>query len=407
MPGGPSHLDLFDPKPMLDRHHGQPYPGVVDVMVSGKAGGLMRSPFRFARYGQSGIEVSELFPHIAGCVDDLTVIRSMCTDHINHEPAMWMFNTGRITPGHPSTGSWVLYGLGSANQDLPAYVVLDDPRGMPLDGIRNWSSGWLPPVYQGTRFRSVGTPVLNLKPGPGTPPEAHRRRLGLLSDIARRHRARHPGDVELDARIASYELAARMQSRAIEAVDLATESAATHALYGLDDEVTASYGRRCLMARRLVERGVRFVQVFTEGAIWDHHSDIVPGLRTLCRQTDRPIAGLLRDLKQRGLLDETLVMWAGEFGRLPISESGTGRDHNPRGFTVWLAGGTRGGYVHGATDDFGYKAVRDPVSVPDLHATILHLLGLDYRRLVYPLHGLNEGLISTRHRPRIVTGLLA
>jgi hypothetical protein len=408
MPGGPSHLDLLDPKPMLDRYDGKPYPGILDVMVSGNAGGLMRSPFRFTKHGQSGLDVSELLPNIAKHADDLTVVRSMHTEHINHEPAIWMFNTGRITPGNPSTGSWVIYGLGSENQELPAYVVLDDPKGMPLDGIRNWSAGWLPPIYQGTRFRSEGMPVLNLKPKPGASHKARLRQLALIDDLARQHRAGHPGEAELDARIASYELAAKMQTSAIRSLDLASESAATQELYGLNDEVTASYGRRCLMARRLVERGVRFVQVFMEGAIWDHHSGIVPGLRTLCRQTDLPIAGLLRDLKQRGLLDETLVMWAGEFGRLPISESGTGRDHNPRGFTLWLAGGgTKAGYVHGATDDFGYVAVKDPVSVPDLHATVLHLLGLDHKRLVYNVQGLNEGLISTRYTPRVVTELIA
>jgi hypothetical protein len=404
--GGPSHLDLLDPKPMLDKHDGKPYPGVVDSMCATKAGPLMRSPFRFAPHGESGIEVSTLLPHLAECVDLITVVRSMTTEHINHEPAIWMMNTGRTVPGRPSMGSWAIFGLGSENQNLPAYVALEDPLGPPLDRIRNWSSGWLPPLFQGTPFRSTGTPVLNLKPNRPVSTQVQRRRMALLASLAEDHFQAHPGEAELAARIASYELAARMQVSASDALDLSRESRATLELYGAFEEPTASYGRRCLMARRLVERGVRFVQVFVEGVVWDHHTNLESGLRAICARTDQPAAGLLRDLHQRGLLDDTLVMWCGEFGRLPISESGNGRDHNPRGFTIWLAGGgIKRGFVCGATDDFGYEAVENRATIPDLHATMLHLLGLDYKRLTYPVQGLDEGLISTLYKPRVLAEL--
>ena len=406
--GGPSQMDLLDPKPKLERYDGKKYPGVLDVMNPEKLGGVMKSPFRFAKHGRSGIEVSELLPHLAGCVDRISVIRSMFTEHINHEPATWMFNSGRTIPGRPGLGSWVCYGLGSENQDLPAYVVLDNPQGQPNEGIRNWSSGWLPPIYQGTPFRSVGSPVLNLTPKRPIAPSAQEGRLKLLAEFAESHRRDRPGEAELDARIASYELAARMQMTATDALDLSRESKETQSLYGLDREVSAPYGRQCLMARRLVERGVRFIQVFVEGVVWDHHSNLESGLRSICARTDQPIAGLITDLSRRGLLDETLVIWGGEFGRLPVSESGNGRDHNPRGFTIWMAGGgVKAGHIHGATDELGYEAVEGRVSVPDYHATILHLLGFDAKKLVYRLHGLDEGLISTIYQPRVVTELIA
>jgi hypothetical protein len=406
MPGGPSHVDMLDPKPALERHDGKRYPGVVDAMNADKVGAVMRSPFRFAKHGNSGIDVSDLLPYLARVVDKLTVVRSMYTEHINHEPAIWMMNTGRTIPGRPSAGSWVVYGLGTENQNLPAYVALEDPKGE-LDGIRNWSAGWLPPLYQGTPFRAVGSPVLNLKPSRTLTSEVQSRRQAYLSALAEDHRRSHPGESELAARIASYELAARMQISASDALDLSKESDATREAYGLNDEVTASYGRRCLMARRLVERGVRFVQVFMD-FVWDQHTNLETGLRENCARTDRPAAALVADLDRLGLLNQTLVMWGGEFGRLPVSESGNGRDHNPRGFTCWLAGGgVKSGHIHGATDEFGYEAVTDRVSVPDLHATMLHLLGLDFKRLTYPVHGLEEGLISTIYKPRVVTEIFA
>jgi hypothetical protein len=370
MHGGPSQVDLIDPKPALARYDGKGFPGVIDVQQPELSGGILKSPFRFAKHGQSGIEVSEVLPHLAECVDDLCVIRSMHTEHINHEPALWMMHSGRTIPGRPAIGSWVVYGLGSENRNLPAYVVLDDPKGLPIDGIRNWSSGWLPPVYQGTRFRSDGgTPVWNLNPHRSLPARLEASRRELLAALDETHRRDHPGEPELDARIASYELAARMQVSATDALDLGQETRATHELYGLNDPTTASYGRRCLMARRLVERGVRYVQLFVEEQIWDNHGNLESGLRSNCGRTDRPVAGLLRDLKQRGLLDSTLVIWGGEFGRLPISQSKNGRDHNRQGFSLWLAGGgVKRGHVHGATDEFGYAASRaasaSPISTP-------------------------------------------
>jgi hypothetical protein len=406
MHGGPSQMDLLDPKPALDRYDGKPFPGAIDIQETDKAGGVLRSPFRFAPHGESGTAVSELLPHLAKRVDDIALIRSMHTEHLNHEPALWMIHTGETMPGRPSIGSWITYGLGSENQNLPAYVVLDDPKGLPVDGIRNWSSGWLPPLYQGTRFRSEGTAVWNLAPHKSVPPELQRARRSLLSEIDREHREKHPGEAELDARIASYELAARMQLSATEAIDLANETAATQSLYGIDNPVTASYGRRCLMARRLVERGVRFVQIFLEQQIWDHHSGIKDGLISACARTDQPCAALLQDLQERGLLNETLVMWGGEFGRLPISQAADGRDHNNKGFSMWLAGGgIKAGYVHGATDEFGYASVEKPMGVRDLHATILQLLGLDHRQLLFHRNGLDERLTGIHH-PQIVTDLI-
>jgi hypothetical protein len=403
MHGGPSQVDLFDPKPALDRYDGKGFPGFIDVQQPELAGGVLRSPFRFARHGRSGIEVSDVLPHVAKCVDDLCVVRSMHTEHINHEPALWMMHTGRTVPGRPAIGSWVVYGLGSEDRNLPAYVVLDDPKGLPIDGIRNWSSGWLPPVYQGTRFRAEGTPVWNLNPHRPVRPALESGRRRLLAALDQAHRDARPGEPELDARIAGYQLAARMQVSATDALDLSQESKATHDLYGLGDPTTASYGRRCLMARRLVERGVRYVQLFIDQQIWDNHNNLERDLRAACARTDRPVAALLTDLKRRGLLDSTLVLWGGEFGRLPISQSKNGRDHNRQGFTLWLAGGgVKAGHVHGATDEFGYAAVEGRVSVPDLHATVLHLLGLDHKRLIYRRNGLDERLTST-YEPRVVT----
>jgi hypothetical protein len=407
MHGGPSQVDLLDPKPALARYDGKNFPGVIDVQQPEQAGGVLKSPFKFSSHGQSGIQLSELLPHLARCVDELCVVHSMFTEHINHEPALWMIHTGRTVPGRPSMASWVVYGLGSENRNLPAYLVLDDPKGLPIDGIRNWSSGWLPPLYQGTRFRSEGPPVWNLQPVRPIPRPFETARRQFLATLDEAHRAAHPGEPELDARIASYQLAARMQVSATDALDLRQETKATHRMYGLDNPTTASYGRRCLMARRLVERGVRYVQLFIDQQIWDNHSELENGLRGACARTDQPVSALLQDLRQRGLLDQTLVIWGGEFGRLPISQSKNGRDHNRQGFSLWLAGGgVKKGLAYGATDEFGYAAAQNRVSVPDFHATVLHLLGLDHKRLVFRRNGLDERLTST-YEPRVVKELLA
>jgi hypothetical protein len=412
MNGGPSQVDLFDPKPLLKKYEGQPPSRELanDIEFIEQAGGMMPSPFKFSKCGQSGIEVSELLPHLSQQVDEITLIRSMFTTHFNHEPAVYMMQTGRLFTGHPSLGSWVVYGLGTENQNLPAYVVLDDPKGLPVNGIQNWQSGWLPPVYQGIRMRSEGSPLLNLKPLEEFPRPVSELARSIVQRLDNSHRQARPGNPELDARIASYELAARMQMSATDALDISQETAATQEMYGLNNDVTASYGRRCLMARRLVERGVRFVQIFIESQIWDNHSSLKTELGACCAKTDQPAAALLKDLKQRGLLDSTLVIWGGEFGRLPLSQMRTmdaGRDHGPGGFSSWLAGGgVKKGHVHGATDEIGYKAVVDPVSPHDFHATLLHLLGMNHEKLVFNHNGLNERL-SGVEPSRIVEGILA
>jgi len=337
----------------------------------------------------------------------------MWTTHFNHEPAVFMMQSGAAFPGRPSMGAWVVYGLGSENQDLPAYVALDDLRKQILLGIQNWQSGWLPPIYQGTRLRTEGSPLVNLRPHeefPNPVLECSRSLLRRLDEIHRQERPAHP---ELDARIASYELAARMQISATNALDVTQESEATREMYGLNNEVTASYGRRCLMARRLIERGVRIVQIYMNcgrgNNPWDHHANLEQALRGSCAETDKPVAALLQDLKQRGLLQSTLVIWGGEFGRLPLSQGGSdpGRDHGANGFSVWMAGGgIKGGTVYGATDEFGYHAVENRVSVHDFHATILHLLGLNHEELVYNHHGLKERL-SGVEPSRVVKEILA
>jgi Protein of unknown function (DUF1501) len=347
-----------------------------------------------------------VLPHTARHADKIAVIRSMFTEHRNHEQACWMMHTGLIVAGRPSIGSWVAYGLGTENQNLPAYVVLPDPRGLPVDGIRNWSSGWMPPLYQGMQFRSEGMPVLNLRPRTPRPQSVEENRLRLLQELNGQHRSQRPEEMELDARIANFEMAARMQLSAGDALDTAQETPATHRLYGLDNPTTRPYGSRCLMARRLVERGVRYIQLFMAGQPWDTHANNIAGTRSCCDQTDLPVAGLLTDLAQRGLLDSTLVFWGGEFGRTPGAQGRDGRDHHPYGFSVWLAGGgIKGGQVHGATDDFGYRARVERTSVADLHATMLRQLGLDYSRLSYPRHGREERLTDVA-QPRLLTRLI-
>ncbi len=416
MNGGPSQMDLFDPKPALEKHHGEPYFEKIagEVENPGSAGALLRSPFRFARHGACGMWVSEVLPHLAGCVDDIALIRSMFTTNLTHEPALFKIHSGRMLPGLPSLGAWITYGLGTVNQNLPAYVVLDDPGGLPINRTQNWQSGFLPPVYQGTRLRASGTPILGLKREYEEPDEITALERDLIARLDRIHRKRRPSQPSLDARIASYELAARMQLSASDALDLDAESRTTREMYGIGAEETDSYGRRCLIARRLIERGVRFVQLFIDGQIWDHHTGITAGLKSACRRTDKPIAGLLRDLKQRGLLDETLVVWGGEFGRLPISQLGgdksvenAGRDHNKNAMCTWLAGGgIRGGVTLGATDELGFAATENPVSVPDWHATILHLLGLHHEELFFTRSGLREKLTAT-FEARVVREILA
>lgn len=412
MNGGPSQVDLFDPKPELTRLAGKtPSRELAFAISNGKeAGTLMPSPFAFKPRGNSGIPLSDALPHLSTCVDDISIIRSMYGEHANHEPALFLMHTGRTIATRPSIGAWVSYGLGTENQNLPAYVVLDDPKGLPINGISNWQSAWLPPIYQGTRFRTEGSPVLNLQPRPEIPSPLVEAERNLLRKLDAAHRDARPFQPDLDARISSYELAARMQLAASDALDLNQESEATREAYGLNDPATNSYGKRCLMARRLVERGVRFVQLYIENQIFDNHGDLKAGLNYACTKTDKPVAALLKDLKQRGLLDSTLVVWGGEFGRLPISQAGgkdPGRDHGPNGFSVWLAGGgVKGGSTYGATDEVGFKAEENKVSVHDLHATILHLLGLRYRDLTFERAGLSERL-TDQFPARVVSEIIA
>jgi hypothetical protein len=414
MNGGPSQVDLFDPKPALKKFAGTPPSRdiVNQIEFADQIGVMMPSPFEFRRYGKCGMEMTELMPHLGAVADEVAFIRSMYGEHFNHEPSIYLMQTGRTLPGRPSLGAWVAYGLGSENRNLPAYVVLDDPKQLPVNGIQNWQSGWLPPLYQGTRFRSEGLPLLNLKPPEELPSPLAEAQRDLLRSIDESHRTRRPGYADFDARIAGYELAARMQLTATDALDLSKESDATKEMYGLNDEITASYGRRCLMARRLVERGVRFVQLFIERQIWDNHSDLERDLKYCCGKTDRPIGALIRDLKDRGLLDSTLLIWGGEFGRMPISQirqgtGGAGRDHGPAGFTAWMAGGgVKGGAIHGATDEIGHRAVENRVSVHDLHATMLHLLGLEFRKLSFERHSLQERL-TDQYPAQIVKNILS
>ena len=415
MNGGPSQVDLFDPKQDLKKYAGKtPSRDLTAVLVTPQANaGILPSPYEFKPRGQSGLMFSELLPHMAGVADEFTMIRSMVTKSPNHEPALALMHTGRALKGRPSWGAWVTYGLGSQNQNLPAYVVLDDPQGLPLSGIANWQAGWLPPVYQGTRFRAQGDPVLNLRPRQDWPHEVLDAERSLLRRLDQAHLQARPNEPDLHGRIASYELAARMQLEASDAVNIDAENEATREAYGLNDAATESYGRRCLMARRLVERGVRFVQIYIERQIWDAHSKLDEILRDCCGKTDKPTAALIRDLKQRGMLDDTLVLWGGEFGRLPLGQgdpdnpASLGRDHGPSGFTTLLAGGgVKGGAVYGSTDELGNHAAENPVSVHDYHATLLHLLGMNYRDLVFKRHGLGERL-TDQFAARVIKEILA
>lgn len=409
MYGGPSQVDLFDPKPVLTAKNGKSI-DIESRKGETTKGTLLGSPRKFAKHGQSGMEVSDLFPNLAKCADDLTIIRSMYADSFAHGSAMMQMNSGSIFQGKPCLGSWATYGLGTENRDLPGFVVLLDPRGGPIGGAPNWAAGYMPATYQGTQFRTTGDPILNLAPRGAVTREEQRAQLDFLARLNEPHRAARPRDTELAARIASYELAYRMQASAPEAVDVSSESDETRALYGMNDARSADFGRKCLMARRLVERGVRFVQIYSGGGHldenWDAHGGIEKNHTLHCGETDKPIAGLIQDLKRRGLLDETLIIWSGEFGRMPTSQNGTGRDHNPKGFTAWLAGGgSKGGTVHGATDEIGYAAAEDNVHVHDLHATVLHLLGLDHKLLTF-FHGGRDQRLTDVHGT-VVKNLIA
>ena len=402
MEGGPSHLDLFDPKPLLNKLAGQPLPDsfgpVITAMGEARAP-LLASKREWKQHGQSGLWVSDWLPHIAQCADDLAVVRSCWMDGINHSAGVCQMNTGSILGGRPSLGSWVTYGLGTANTDLPAFVVLQDNQASVVNGPRNWSAGFMPAVYQGTRFQGGSEPIPNLNTPESQTHEQQQARLGFINGLNRDYAARFPDQTELAARLTSYELAYRMQAEAPTAVDLAGESDATKKLYGMDKKETADMGRLCLLSRRMVERGVRFVQIYHgAGSKWDSHTAMEKNHTALCASMDQPVAGLLKDLKSRGLLDDTLVVWGGEFGRTPMSEKGDGRDHNPTGFSMWFAGGgVKGGQTIGTTDELGLHAVEEKLHVHDLHATILWLLGLDNMGLIYKYKGrperptLNEG----------------
>ncbi len=399
MHGGPSQVDLLDPKPELSKRDGQSYDGnVVFSFFNRATKRLLGSPWKFKQHGQCGTAVSELLPNIAEIVDDICVIRSMHTDTNDHGTSIRKLVTGLSQPDRATLGAWLTYGLGTENQNLPAYVVLGDPGGQPTFGIKNWSNGWLPSIYQGTVVRAQEPRILNLEPPPHLKGELQRQNLDYLQQLNRDFLDRHPGESDLEARIAAFELAARMQVDAKEALDISQETAATCRLYGLDDPVTKEYGTRCLIARRLVERGVRFVQLFLPSQPWDSHTDIRKSLPEICRKTDKPSAGLVKDLKDRGLLDSTLVHWGGEFGRLPVSEGDPakgGRDHNGEGFSIWLAGGgVRGGTTFGQTCEFGHRSVVDKVSQNDFQATLLHAFGLDHNKLTYIHNGQQQKLTA-------------
>ncbi len=386
--GGPSQMDLFDPKPELLRLAGKPLPGGVEIHQPNNVNTLLPSPFAFKKHGQCGMDISEMLPHTARIVDDLTFIRSMHTEHNNHLEALNMLLTCKIFPGRPVMGAWISYALGSENQNLPSYVVLRDPTGYTIGGKQLWASGYLPATYAGVEFSMKGAPVHHLNPPSPQPDGSQRQTLDLLAKINQAHARQHPGELELEARIRNFELAARMQLAAGEVLDVSQETAATKKLYGIDEPNVGAYGLRCLMARRLVEKGVRFVQVTTSpGQPWDHHNSIKKDMHKIATEVDQGSAALITDLKSRGLLDSTIVMWAGEFGRLPTTQNGDGRDHNRNAFTIWFAGGGfKKGLIYGETDEFGYKAVVNRVPVPDMIATVLRQLGLDHKQVQYA-HG--------------------
>ena len=413
MTGGPSHMDMYDPKPILNTLDGQPLPpsfGHIHSQFLENDPLCLGSHRKFGKYGRSGMDMSDLVPHMHQHADSIALLRSCTADSVIHAPAMYQMNTGRIFMGFPSLGSWATYGLGSESDDLPAFVVMTQPEGTPEGGAPCWGAGFLPATHQGTLFRNGPSPIINLKPGaPEFTLDRQRGTLDLLR--AMNEDGLDPEDSELSARIASYELAFRMQSAAPEAVDLSREPESTREMYGLNNARTAEFGTRCLLARRLVERGVRFVQLYSGGGPvavqWDAHEDIDANHEKMCGMTDQPVAALLTDLKRTGLLDDTLVVWGAEFGRTPVSQKGgRGRDHNATGFTMWLAGGgIKPGAVVGATDEIGLNAIEDQAHVNDVHATILHLMGLDHKRLTFLHNGRDERLTDVGGR--VIKNLLA
>ncbi len=403
MKGGPSHVDTFEPKPRLQRDHGQPYPFERPRVTFARTGNLLASPWRFQRYGASGSAVSELFPHVARHVDDICFIHSVHGTNPAHGGAVLKLHTGSDNFVRPSIGAWVTYGLGTENRDLPGFITICPT--LAHGGVNNWGAAFLPAQYQGTPLGNASTPVEQARvryiQNERVPPEVQRLQLDRLAEMNREHLQNAGPEPSLEARIQSFELAFRMQRQMPEAEDIASETEATRRLYGLDDPVTANFGRQCLLARRFAERGVRFIQVTHSDAFvqWDQHSNLRQGHAKNAREVDQPIAALLHDLKARGLLEDTLVWWGGEFGRTPTVEGNDGRDHNPEGFTMWLAGGgVKGGYHHGSTDDYGWYAAEDKVHIHDLHATILHLLGLDHERLTYRYAGRDFRLTDVHGR---------
>lgn len=413
MQGGPSQIDLLDPKPELNRLDGQKFPGTIKYDNAAQASStVLGCPWKFRPCGESGTEISELLPNISEIADDIIVVRSMRTGVNNHGQSIHAMNSGRTQRGRPALGSWLTYGLGAETNNLPAFVAMTDPKGIPVEGVLNWSNGWLPSLFQGTVVRPQEPRILNLEPPANRRGKVQQAYLEYLKHLNEGHRLRHPNNSDLSARISNYELAARMQTSAREALDISRETLATQTMYGIDRPESEEYGKRCLIARRLVERGVRFVQAYTKNQYWDHHGSIRTSLPAACRKTEQPAAALVKDLKQRGMLDSTVVHWGGEMGRLPVIQNDAGpakvgRDHNTYGFSMWLAGGGfRHGGTYGATDEFGHHAVTDIVNHFDYHATLLHLFGLDAQALTYKQNGREESLLDGQPG-KIVQGLLA
>lgn len=413
MMGGPSQMDLFDPKPIMQKYDGQKFPGEIKYdNVAQASSKVFASPWKFQKHGQCGMELSELLPALSEVVDDITLIRSMQSGVSNHQQGLFAMSNGRIVGGRPTVGSWLTYGLGSESQELPAYMVLAHPSGLPTFQGEHFTNGWLPALYQGTLIRPTEPHILNLDPPAGFAGKPQERQLSLLKSLNEEHLAEHPGELDLQARISSYELAARMQTAAKEALDISNEPEHIKKLYGVDDPKTRDYATRCIIARRLVERGVRFVQVLNSGQSWDQHGSLLSGLPANCIATDRPSAALIIDLKQRGLLDSTVVHWGGEMGRLPVLQNDAGRekwgrDHNTYGFSQWVAGGGfKRGYTHGETDDFSHHAVKDIVHHYDWHATLLHCFGLDHKKLTYKRNGAVASLTDGQEA-RVIRELLA
>lgn len=413
MQGGPSQIDLMDPKPLLNEMHLQQFPGDIKYDNAAQASSrILGSPWKFQPHGESGTELSELLPGLSNVVDDILVIRSMHTGVNNHGQSIHAMNSGRTVQGRPSLGSWVTYALGAETDELPAYVAMSDPKGLPVEGVLNWSNGWLPSIFQGTVIRPVEPRILNLDAPANLQGQTQQEFLEVLLQLNQKHLAERARETELSARIANFRLAERMQLAAREALDIGQETQATHEMYGINEPETREYGTRCLIARRLVERGVRFVQVFTKNQFWDHHGSIQSSLPAATKKVDKPSAALVADLKQRGLLDSTVVHWGGEMGRLPVIQNDTevknfGRDHNTYGFSMWVAGGGfKAGGTYGATDEFGHYAVENVVNHFDYHATLLHLFGLDAEQVTYKQNGREQSLLDGQPG-KVIDGLLA